>query len=91
MVIDLHLTEEIINSSHFDPKFSLDIQIDYLERKIDESLVMGYENVTIIHGIGEGILKKEVHKFLKSHPHIGDYVNEYHPLYGFGSTVANFK
>lgn len=91
MVIDLHLTDEIINSSHYEPQYSLSIQMDYLEKELDNALVQGCDSITIIHGIGEGILKKEVHKYLKSHPHVGEFKNEYNPLYGFGSTIANFK
>ena len=91
MVIDLHLTNEIINSSHYEPKYSLQIQMDYFERELDKSLVTGYHEVYIIHGIGEGILKKAVHDYLKIHPHVQSYINEYHPLYGFGSTKVMFK
>lgn len=91
MVIDLHLTDNIINSSHYEPKYSLQIQMDYFEKELDKSLVIGYHEVHVIHGIGEGILKKAVHEYLKTHPHVQSFVNEYHPLYGFGSTKVIFK
>lgn len=91
MVIDLHLTDEIIRSSHYEPRYSLQIQLEYLEKELDRALVIGETNVDIIHGIGEGILKKVVHKVLKEHPHVLKFVNEYHPLYGYGSTQVIFK
>lgn len=91
MVIDLHLTKEIIDSSHFDPRYSLQIQMDYLEKELDKSLVIGSHEVYVIHGIGEGVLKKAVHNYLKTHPHVHSFVNDYHPLYGFGSTKIVFK
>ena len=33
---------------------------------IYEAVVMGYESIVIVHGIGSGILKREVHDTLKS-------------------------
>jgi dsDNA-specific endonuclease/ATPase MutS2 len=91
MVIDLHLTSDIINSSHYEPKYSLQIQMDYFEKELDKSLVIGCHEVYVIHGIGEGILKRTVHEYLKTHPHVQSFINEYHPLYGFGSTKVIFK
>ena len=85
MVIDLHLAE----GTFWD--FPLESQLNILEKEMDKALVMGLSEIIIIHGIGEGILKKAVHKMLKTHPHVGSYVNEYHYLYGFGSTKVTFK
>ncbi|MBR4262711.1 MAG: Smr/MutS family protein [Bacilli bacterium] len=41
---------------------------------IRDNLKMGKNEIAIVHGIGEGILKKEVHDMLKKHR----YVEEYH-------------
>lgn len=90
-VIDLHLTEEVLNSPHYKPKDSLRIQLDLFEKELDDALVRGINGLIVIHGIGEGVLKNAIHKILKQHPHISDYINEYHPLYGWGSTKITFK
>lgn len=90
-VIDLHITEDIRNSEWYDPKESLSIQINLFERELDNALVRGIDELIVIHGIGEGVLKSAIHKILKQHPHISDYKNEYHPLYGWGSTKIIFK
>lgn len=91
MVIDLHLTPDIINSSGYEPRYSLQIQMDYFEKELDKSLVVGYHEVYVIHGIGEGVLKRAIHDYLKTHRHVQSFINEYHPLYGFGSTKVIFK
>ena len=85
MEIDLHLTKDIINSPHFDPKYALSIQIGMLEKGIDNAILSNSHDITIIHGVGEGILKKEVQKILKKHPLISDIKDEY------GKTKAIFK
>jgi len=85
MEIDLHLTKEILSSPYFDPKDALSIQIGILEKEIDKALVSNLTEVTIIHGVGEGVLKKEVHKVLKAHPSVSEYSNDY------GKTKVIFK
>ena len=86
MTIDLHLPNGIC-----DERYILKAQLDYFEKELDNALVLGLSEITVIHGIGEGVLKGAVHKLSKEHPHVKSYVNEYHPLYGFGSTKIIFK
>ena len=90
-VIDLHLTESIINSPNYRVSDSLQIQLDMFEKAIDNALVKGNSELWVIHGIGEGILKREVHKILNDYPHVKNYSNEYHPFYGWGATKIIFK
>ena len=91
MIIDLHLTKDIIESPYFDPKNSLYIQLDMFEKELDNAIVANVPELTVIHGIGEGVLKSEVHKILKKHPLVAGYINEYNILYGMGSTKIVFK
>jgi dsDNA-specific endonuclease/ATPase MutS2 len=83
-VIDLHILSS-------DIEFPLQYQLDTFERELDRALVRGLSEFRVIHGIGEGVLKKEVHQILRNHPHVLSYNNEYHPLYGMGSTKIVFK
>jgi hypothetical protein len=85
MVIDLHLTKEITDSPYYDPKNSLSIQLDILDKELDNAIVKSISELTVIHGVGEGILKKEVHKILKAHPYVREFTNDY------GSTKVIFK
>lgn len=85
MVIDLHLSKDIIDSPYFDPRNALSIQLDILEKELDNAIVSNTTELTIIHGVGEGVLKKEVQKILKSNKHIREFTNEY------GKTKVIFK
>lgn len=91
MVIDLHLPTEIVSSDGFDPRHALQLQLDIFEKELDTALTNGEVEIIVIHGIGNGILKNEVHKLAKKHPHVDKCVNEYSPLYGFGSSKITFK
>ena len=85
MTVDLHLTKDIIESKYFDPRNALSIQISILEKELDNAIVSGVNEMIVIHGVGEGVLKKEVHKILKAHPHVTGFSNDY------GSTKVIFK
>lgn len=91
MAIDLHLPLHITETKDFDPRFALQMQLDMFETELDKALANGDVEIIVIHGIGSGVLKNEIHKLAKKHPHVSSCVNEYHPLYGFGSTKIKFK
>lgn len=40
---------------------------------IDENIVLGNDTIVIIHGIGQGIVKNEVHNVLKSNKKVKEY------------------
>lgn len=81
-VIDLHTNSDL--------RDSLGIQLGIFEKELDRALVSGLDGLIVIHGIGEGVLKREVHRILGEHPHVSEYKNEYHPMYGWGSTKIIF-
>ena len=83
-VVDLHIISGNV-------EFPLQYQLDLFEKELDRALVSGLSEFRVIHGIGEGVLKNAIHQILKKHPHILSYNNEYHPLYGMGSTKIIFK
>lgn len=48
-------------------------------------------SLIIIHGIGEGTLRNEIHDRLKLKKEVKSFVNQFHPLYGYGATEIYFK
>ena len=55
---------------------------------INDNFKMGNEIIVIIHGIGSGILKEEIHKTLKKHPLIEEYKTDY---FNNGCTIAKIN
>ena len=47
--------------------------------------------MVVIHGLGKGKLREEVHAILKQMPEIGRFKNEWSGKYGFGATEIYFK
>lgn len=65
--------------------------LDKLSRYLDDAVLAGVSPVYIIHGKGEGILRKAVANFLKEHPMVESFrLGEYNEG-GWGVTVAYLK
>lgn len=55
---------------------------------INDQIKVNATKAIIIHGIGTGILKKEVHKVLKSDKRVAKY---YIDFFNIGCTIVEFK
>lgn len=63
----------------------------HIDKYIDDALVAGYQKVRIIHGKGEGILRRETLQYLKTHPHVKSFQQGEYNEGGSGVTVATLK
>lgn len=55
---------------------------------ISDNLIMGNETIIIIHGIGSGIVKKEVHEALRINKNVIEYKTD---NFNSGCTVVKLK
>ena len=62
-----------------------------LSQFLDKALLAGMESVEIVHGRGTGVLRKEVHAFLKSFPGIKDAMLAPEDRGGDGMTIVEFR
>ncbi|MCG7859693.1 hypothetical protein MD537_22130, partial [Flavihumibacter sediminis] len=47
--------------------------------------------LTVIHGLGSGRLRDEIHSLLRLRKPVKYFVNQYHPNYGYGATEIYFQ
>jgi len=47
--------------------------LDKVDKFIDDAILMNAETIRIVHGKGQGVLKKEIHKLLDSNPNVDSY------------------
>jgi dsDNA-specific endonuclease/ATPase MutS2 len=45
----------------------------------------------VIHGIGEGKLRDEIHDILRLKKEVKSFVNQYDPRFGYGATEIFFQ
>ncbi len=90
-VVDLHIEKLQDRYQHLSNGEILDIQLNEFEKWFDNALLHRQKELTLIHGVGEGILKDEIHSRLNARTQVSGFVNKYHPLYGYGATEVFFK
>ncbi|MDR2891350.1 MAG: Smr/MutS family protein [Alistipes sp.] len=65
--------------------------IEAVEGFIDNALMIGVNEVTILHGKGTGALKAEIRRYLRSIPAVAGAVDDHADRGGAGITVVTFK
>ena len=48
----------------------LNIQLSEFNTCLESAVISGAEQITFIHGVGNGILRNKIHKILSQYPHI---------------------
>jgi hypothetical protein len=87
--IDLHIEKLVANHRSLSNHEKLLIQLKEVNMAMDKAFVNHYKKVTFIHGVGNGILKEETRKILKTYSSI-TVVNGDFAKYGFGATTVFF-
>jgi DNA mismatch repair protein MutS2 len=62
--------------------------VELLERFIDDAVLAGLPSVRIVHGKGQGILRKITQDFLRRYPHVKSYRDGEPSEGGHGVTIA---
>lgn len=90
--IDLHIEKLIRKTDMLDNFEILTIQLRALETAIEKAISFRQASLIVIHGVGEGKLRTEVHALLKKmKKEIKHFENKYSAKYGFGATEIFFK
>ncbi|MBL0702556.1 MAG: endonuclease MutS2 [Sulfurospirillum sp.] len=86
----INISKENINSTAF-----LDLHgqrsyeaIENLDKFISDSLIQGYEELKVSHGIGTGKLSHAVKEFLKTHKSVESFSDAHPHEGGFGATIV---
>jgi DNA mismatch repair protein MutS2 len=68
-----------------------DDAIPVVDRFIDDALVLGYNEVSILHGRGDGILRRFIRDYLKQYNYVKKMVNEHEERGGDGITLVTLS
>ncbi|MBN2049121.1 MAG: endonuclease MutS2 [Spirochaetales bacterium] len=91
-----------VSYSHFasveETRYELDIRgmrleeaLLCLEKQLDGAVLAGLMQFNVIHGSGEGILRKGVHDYLRQSPVVGSFEFSHPSEGGFGKTIVRLK
>lgn len=89
--IDLHIEKLTNQSASMTSNQILQLQLDTFDKQLDNAIVSNYDKITFIHGVGNGVLRSEIHKKLSKHPHVEYYQDAQKERFGYGATVVKLK
>ncbi len=90
-VIDLHIEKLTDTWKHLANFDILTLQLKTFEKYYDLAVTHHQSSLTVIHGIGEGKLRNEIHGILKLKKEVKSFVNQYTDNYGYGATEIYFQ
>ncbi|HUP11234.1 MAG TPA: Smr/MutS family protein, partial [Niastella sp.] len=90
-VVDLHIEKLTDDWKHLNNAEILDIQLKEFEKWYDLALAHHQSTLIVIHGVGSGRLRDEIHDVLRLKRDVKSFINQYHPSYGYGATEIYFQ
>lgn len=90
-VVDLHIEKLTDDASQMNNFEMLSLQLKTFEKFYDLAVAHHQPWLIIIHGVGTGRLRDEIHDALRLKKEVSYFVNQYHPAYGYGATEIFFK
>jgi hypothetical protein len=89
--VDLHIEKLSDSWRHLSNFEILTLQIQTLEKYIDLAIAHKQPSMIVIHGVGTGKLRDEIHEVLRLRKEVKSFINQYHPRYGYGATEIFFQ
>lgn len=86
--VDLHINQLVTSSKGMDNYDMLNLQLDTAKRKIEYAMSKRIPKIVFIHGVGEGVLKSELHSLLQKYP--ARFYDASYKKYGLGATEVAF-
>ena len=90
-VVDLHIEKLSDDWRHLGNYEILTMQLKTFEKYYDLALTHFQPSLIVIHGIGSGKLRDEIHELLKLRREVKTFVNQYDPRFGYGATEIFFQ
>lgn len=89
--IDLHIEQlreyhQFLGSSEI-----LAIQINHFKKTLEAAIVHQMQEITYIHGTGNGILRHELHKLLAKNQKVHTFIDARKEKFGYGATKVILK
>jgi hypothetical protein len=89
--IDLHIEQIAAHHASLSKEEILTLQVDYFRKNLERAIAHNMEEITFIHGVGNGVLKNAVHKELSSIKTIKWFSDAQKDKYGYGATLVKIR
>lgn len=88
--VDLHIEKLCTDHHHLTNAQIIQIQLDYFDKIIHHAIMLNQDALTVIHGVGKGRLKEEIHNLLSMYKEVRHFISDWSPRYGYGATQIFF-
>ena len=89
--IDLHIESIHPNPDSLSNSEKLRLQLEVFEKNLNQAIAAGMDQITFIHGIGNGVLRKEIHKRLSQLGNISYFQDTQKDQWGYGATLVKIS
>ena len=90
-VVDLHIEEISSDPKGLSHQEILQLQMETFEKKLDQAIAFGLDEITFIHGIGNGVLRNHIHQKLSKIDNIVYFKDAMKEKFGYGATLVKIK
>jgi len=90
-VVDLHIEKLMNDFMHLSNFEILSLQLKEFEKWYELAVAHYLPSFVVIHGVGSGRLRDEIHDLLKSRKEVKTFINQYDPRFGYGATEIFFQ
>jgi hypothetical protein len=89
--IDLHIEKLTDAHTGMSNTAMLALQLETFQKNIDNAFATNMEEIIFIHGVGNGVLKKEIHKILSNNKNIKFFQDAQKDKFGYGATLVRLR
>ena len=90
-VVDLHIEKLTDRWNHLSNYEIVSLQLKTFEKYYDLALAHHFPSMIVIHGIGQGKLRDEIHDILRLKREVKSFVNQFDSRFGYGATEIFFQ
>ena len=89
--VDLHIEELTDAYDSMNNNEMLALQLHTFEEKLDQAIATGMDEITFVHGVGSGVLRREIQKRLSQMKNIMHFQDAMREKFGYGATLVRIK
>ena len=89
--VDLHIEKLSDNWKSLSNFEILTLQLQTFEKYFDLAIAHRLPSMIVIHGLGSGKLRDDIHEILRLKRQVKSFINQYDPRYGYGATEIFFQ
>lgn len=89
--VDLHIEKLTKSYDTMNNNDMMELQLKTFEETLDRAIATGMDEITFIHGVGNGTLRNRIHKKLSKIQGIKYFEDSMKEKFGFGATLVRIK